>query len=101
MFTARMIATERHRTVIEPGDLVIGVVFQDRDGMLDADQKATLLAMLGTSTPAAAPDPIAAHIPFSGPTVEALAASGRAADRLGHHWVRPEHMVGDLPPPAL
>lgn len=94
LFTARMMATEAGRTLIEPGDLVLGVLFQDRSGAIDEDQKAVLLAALATTAvKAAAPPAEAATIPFSGATLEALAATGRIADSHGHRWIRPEHLL--------
>lgn len=94
MVTARMMATEAGRTVIEPGDLVLGVVFQDGDRTIAGDEKAALLAALGTidlSEPQTT-----AQVPFSDSALAALAASGRVADSYGHKWIRPEHLLSGV-----
>ena len=102
MVTARMMATEAGRSVIEPADLVLGVVFQDGGKTIAGDEKAVLLAALGTIA-LPAPTQIS-QMPFSGRALEALAASGRVADGYGHKWIRPEHLLSgvahDLSSPA-
>lgn len=94
MVTARMMATEAGRSVIEPVDLVLGVVFQDGDRTIAGDEKAALLAALGTIQ---MPQPTTiSHLPFSDGALAALAAGGRVADSYGHRWIRPEHLLSGV-----
>jgi ATP-dependent Clp protease ATP-binding subunit ClpA len=90
LFVAKASAVATGARFIDTQHLLVGALEAWPDA---GSRREEIVRRLGISLPTELPDAVSPEIPFSGVAGHVLKSAMVQADRLGHHRIRPEHLL--------